>query len=114
MKIVDVATMRQLEAAAFAQGVSEAELQDRAARAIAQTVRGRVPEGEHVVLLVGPGNNGRDAYVAARYLAAAGIHCRLYLGPRHAVTADELALLAALGHRTLAHEGEASLARLQE
>jgi NAD(P)H-hydrate epimerase len=97
VKIVSVAQMRALEAAAFAAGVSEVELQQRAGRACAEEVFARVQPGERVVVLVGHGNNGRDGAVAADWLIRRGIPVDVVLAPRHALTPEELVHLQAAG-----------------
>src|SRR5437870_1904121 len=101
MKIVSVEQMRKLEAAAFAIGISEAELQRRAGHAVAEEAVRRVAPGQRVVVLVGHGNNGRDGAVAARWLLRRGASVDLVLSPRHAVTPEELAELEALGASAL-------------
>ena len=97
MKIVSVAQMRALEAAAFASGVTEAVLQERAGAVVAEEAHRRVQPGDRVAVLVGHGNNGRDGAVAARWLLNHGARVDLVLCPRHAVTADELTELRRLG-----------------
>jgi len=96
-KIVSVAEMRALEAAAFAAGTSEAELQERAGRAVADEVLKLVHAGQRVVVLVGHGNNGRDGAIAALALSANRVGVDLLLAPRHAVTEGELQRLRSLG-----------------
>jgi hydroxyethylthiazole kinase-like uncharacterized protein yjeF len=91
--------MRALEAAAFATGISEAGLQEAAGRAVAEDVAALVRPGQAVVVLVGPGNNGRDGAVAARHLSQAGATVHLLLGPHHAVRDDEVTLVRAAGVR---------------
>ena len=102
MKVVSVAQMRALEAAAFAAGVTEAELQARAGAAVAEEVSRRVRPGERVAVLVGHGNNGRDGALAARWLLTHGALVDVVLCPRHAVTADELTELRRLGASLIA------------
>ena len=97
MKIVSVAQMRALEAAAFAAGISEDALQLRAGHAVAEEVFHVLPAGRRVVVLVGHGNNGRDGAVAADWLLRHGAPVDLVLSPRHAVRPDELARLQAVG-----------------
>lgn len=101
MKIVSVAQMRALEAAAFASGVSEDALQQRAGHAVAEEVYRILPPGQRVVVLVGHGNNGRDGAVAAQWLLRHGVAVDLVLAPRHAVRPDELTRLQALGGAVL-------------
>jgi NAD(P)H-hydrate epimerase len=104
VKIVSVAQMRALEAATFAAGTSEAQLQERAGHAVAEEVERRLEPGERVVVLVGHGNNGRDGGVAAEWLAQHGVAVELVLAPRHAITADELDRLRGLGASTVPAE----------
>ncbi len=99
MKIVSVQEMRALEQAAFATGVSEAELQARAGAVVAEEVFKHC-DGSRVAVLVGRGNNGRDGAVAAEWLLTHGIGVDLVLSPRHAVRPDELGRLRALGATT--------------
>src|SRR5689334_18101198 len=102
MKLVSVAEMRALEAAAFASGVSEDALQQRAGRAVAEEVLRLNARRGRVVALVGHGNNGRDGAVAAQWLAERGTALDLVLAPRHAVTPAELSALAGQGVSLLA------------
>ena len=71
MKIVTVAEMVHIERASDAAGHAYDAMMERAGRAVAAaTVRHMHPwdSGGGVLLLVGPGNNGGDGLVAARYL----------------------------------------------
>ena len=70
MKVVTVSEMRALEQRTFDAGVSEPELMQTAGAAVAAGVAGYVPRTERRVLvaLVGKGNNGGDALIAARHL----------------------------------------------
>ena len=111
MHVVTVAEMREAEQAAFAAGMSEAELQTRAGAAVAACAQRLAPAG-NVVVLAGVGNNGRDAWVAACDLARAGRAVRLYLAPRHMVTDDELASFLAAGGALALHTGEESVTAL--
>jgi len=66
MKIVTVEQMRAVEQASVELGVSLDELQLNAAGALAREVEGLFSEGcGPALFLVGPGNNGRDALIAA-------------------------------------------------
>lgn len=89
--------MRALEAAASAAGISEAELQQRAGTAVAEEVSRLRGGGGRVAIMVGHGNNGRDGFVAAEWLAEHGIEVDLVLAPRHAVASEELTRLSRLG-----------------
>jgi len=72
-RIVTVDQMRAIEKATDAAGHTYAAMMDQAGRAVAGRVR-ELLEGldtPHVVVLVGPGNNGGDGLVAARVLLEA-------------------------------------------
>jgi hydroxyethylthiazole kinase-like uncharacterized protein yjeF len=66
--IVTADAMREAEEAAFASGVSQAELMERAGVAVAVQVA-RLAGRRPILVLAGPGNNGGDAWVVARWLA---------------------------------------------
>ncbi len=53
-------------------GTPGTDLMERAGRAVAEDFRRYMSQARRVLVLVGPGNNGGDGYVAARHLAAAG------------------------------------------
>src|SRR5439155_7645748 len=82
--------MRELERLTFESGVSEDELQRRAGTAVADAVRRIKSQPGTVVALVGPRNNGRDAYIAADNLRTAGWSAVLFLTPRHTLANHEL------------------------
>lgn len=69
--IVTAAAMRADEQAVFASGVSQDSLMERAGAAVACEAA-RFAMGRPILILAGPGNNGGDAYVAARLLHAEG------------------------------------------
>lgn len=74
--ILSAEQMRAAEAAAIAAGTPETELMESAGRALAEAVRlyaGPRP----TLILCGPGNNGGDGYVAARYLQWHGYPVRV-------------------------------------
>lgn len=75
--------MQQCEEAAFARGISAAELMDEAGRGIAAVVRQFAPRPGSLVLFLGKGNNAGDALVAARELLTDGwkVHARLCCEP---------------------------------
>ena len=82
MKIVTVEQMRAVEQASVELGVSLDELQLNAAGALAREVEGLFSEGcGPALFLVGPGNNGRDALIAAELLVQRGWMVRAYLAP---------------------------------
>ncbi len=65
--ILNSAAMRRAENAAFASGVAQDVLMERAGRTIAREAS-RFAFGRPILVLAGPGNNGGDAFVAARFL----------------------------------------------
>ncbi len=94
MKVVTAGQMRQVEERAVARGVALDGLMENAGRAVADAVADwlvgsvRVPfappetfddrarqaiDGKRIAVLIGPGNNGEDGFVAARHLAARGL-----------------------------------------
>ena len=95
--LVSVAEMRALEAAAVEAGTPEHELQERAGRAVADVVAASIEDEAAdalVVALAGPGNNGRDAAVAGRYLRARGHPVAVWLVGRPALSEAECETLA--------------------
>ena len=70
MKILTTDQVREIEGQAVKAGVSLETLMENAGRAVAaevkQVLSGAI--GKRVLVLVGPGNNGGDGLVAARYL----------------------------------------------
>lgn len=94
MKLVTVAEMRALEAAAVEAGVSLAQLMEEAGLAVAQEawmLLGTL-EGRRITVLAGPGNNGGDGLVAARHLADWGAEVAVAL-PAGTNAPDRLAEL---------------------
>jgi hydroxyethylthiazole kinase-like uncharacterized protein yjeF len=87
IKIASVQEMRAIERAADASGVTYADMMEHAGHAVVEAVAdllGPFSEGQQVVVLVGPGNNGGDGLVAARVLkreTQAEVSCYL-LKPR--------------------------------
>jgi NAD(P)H-hydrate epimerase len=80
MKLVTVEQMRRLEQAADTAGHPYDAMMECAGRAVAEVIQDRLEVSEHGILfLVGPGNNGGDGLVAARYLAQAGARINCYL-----------------------------------
>ena len=80
-KLVTAQQMRDLEAAAVAAGTSERELMAAAGLAAAQETWMALgaTEGRPILVLVGGGNNGGDALVAATHLHEWGGAVFVYL-----------------------------------
>ncbi|RMG12599.1 MAG: NAD(P)H-hydrate dehydratase, partial [Deltaproteobacteria bacterium] len=80
-------------------GVPGVALMETAGRAVADAALEalRAGDGRRVALFCGPGNNGGDGYVAARYLRAAGCEVEVLLtGPPERVTGDAKVFLEVL------------------
>lgn len=60
--------MAVVDANAAALGVSQRQLMESAANAIARTAQDFVEPGDRIEIVAGPGNNGGDAFAAARFL----------------------------------------------
>ncbi len=69
---VTCSQMQQMEAEAFARGVSAGDLMEQAGQGIASAVRQMQPKPGLLVLYLGKGNNAGDALVAARELQREG------------------------------------------
>ncbi|SJZ57743.1 NAD(P)H-hydrate dehydratase [Consotaella salsifontis] len=61
--------MSSADQAAVAAGIPGIVLMENAGRAVADAVRKAFPAVRRIAVWAGPGNNGGDAYVAARYLS---------------------------------------------
>lgn len=70
--IVSCAQMLEMERAAFARGVSAADLMEEAGRGIFQVIRQFHPQPGTAVLYLGKGNNAGDALVVGRLMLDAG------------------------------------------
>ena len=83
VKIVTSSEMRRIETAADAGGLSFDQMMENAGRAVAKAIDEWMgAQGRRVVILVGPGNNGGDGLVAARYLAELGAAPYVYVWKR--------------------------------
>lgn len=86
--LLTVAQMGAADRAAIAPGVPGMTLMERAGRAVAERAQ-RLAGKKPIVVLCGPGNNGGDGYVAARYLKNRGYRVRIAaLGDPEKLTGD--------------------------
>jgi NAD(P)H-hydrate epimerase len=87
-EILSVQQMYAADRYAGSQGIASLTLMENAGRAVADAIVARwTPRS--VVVLCGPGNNGGDGFVAARYLKQHGWDVRLFLlGKRDALKGD--------------------------
>ena len=81
MKIVTAEQMRQIDQKCIRSGTPGSVLMENAGKAVAEETRqalGNINQ-QHILVLIGPGNNGGDGLVAARYLHDWGAKVSLYL-----------------------------------
>ncbi|MGJ3258823.1 MAG: NAD(P)H-hydrate dehydratase [Rhodospirillales bacterium] len=89
-ELLTVKQMGAVDKAAIVGGTPGLSLMERAGRAVAERVA-RLAGKRPVVVLCGPGNNGGDGYVAARYLKNRGHRVRIAcLGDPNALKGDAL------------------------
>jgi len=69
MESITVKEMRELEEKAFARGATVLELMERAGEECAHLIETKLGTGKRIVIFCGPGNNGGDGFVCARYLS---------------------------------------------
>ncbi|MEM9310403.1 MAG: NAD(P)H-hydrate dehydratase [Pseudomonadota bacterium] len=88
-QILTAAQMRDAEQRIFDTGTSVGELMETAAKGAAEWIR-RIGAGRAVSVLCGPGNNGGDGYVLARFLKEWGIAVQIVAPepPKTEVAAD--------------------------
>ena len=81
MKIVTAEQMRKIDSDAAGIGLTTEILMENAGYAIAEETKKLLGSviGKHILVITGPGNNGGDGLVAARYLSNWGAKIKLYL-----------------------------------
>ena len=79
LELLTAEEMGRAEQIAAAAGLPTLTMVENAGRCVAEEVVRRYPRGSRVVVLCGPGNNGGDGFVCARYLRERGYHVRLAL-----------------------------------
>ncbi len=115
-RIVSVAEMQTLERLSDAAGHSYVAMMEIAGRRVAETILSRFGRVSCLVL-AGPGNNGGDGLVSARYLAEAGAAVQVYLWKRPTDAehdyAGHLASLVALGVPAIHADDDSDLSLLR-
>jgi NAD(P)H-hydrate epimerase len=98
MFIVTTQQMQAAEKAADASGLSYEQMMENAGHTVAEAIAAQFDiTGVRVLVLVGPGNNGGDGLVAARYLAQMGATVTVYIWKRRIEEDKNWALLDATG-----------------
>ena len=69
MEGITVQEMRDLEEKRFQEGLDIMVLMERVGKNCAEIIEERYGRGKWIVVFCGPGNNGGDGYVCARYLS---------------------------------------------
>ena len=103
MKIVTAAQMREIDRECARLGTPTSLLMENAGRAVAEETRdylGNIKK-QHILCLIGAGNNGGDGLVAARYLHEWGAKVSVYLCS--ARPADDANLRTGAGKRYHLH-----------
>src|SRR6266567_2612147 len=94
IELLTTAEMGEAERLAIAGGVVSFDLMENAGRAVADAVMARHQPAVPVAVVAGPGNNGGDGFVAARFLAERGYRVRALLVGEPTRLKDDAALAA--------------------
>ena len=87
IELLTTSEMAEADRLAIAGGVAGLTLMENAGRAVAEAAARM--QGRRVVVVAGPGNNGGDGFVAARYLAERGAAVRVsFVGDRKRLKGD--------------------------
>jgi NAD(P)H-hydrate epimerase len=116
MKVVTSEQMRQIETRCEAAGISTDSLMDKAGLAVAKRARHHLGHltGVHVLVLVGPGNNGGDGLVAAGHLQRWGARVTAYICLDRRDPDPRLEAAVRRGVRAVEASSDDGLARLAE
>ncbi len=89
LELLTAEEMKRAEQLAAEAGLSTLTMMENAGRGVAEEVVRRYPRGSRVTVLCGPGNNGGDGFVCARFLRERGYQVRLaLLGRREELSRD--------------------------
>ena len=116
MKILTTSQMRQLEESCAQIGLTTDVLMENAGKAVAEEVRrilGNVDQ-QNILFLIGPGNNGGDGLVAARYLHDWGARVTVYLPAERPEGDSKLKLVQERGITCVDAAEDEGLGRLSE
>lgn len=116
VKVLTVEQMRQVEQDCARMGLPANVLMENAGLAVAEEVRrilGDIDQ-QHILILIGPGNNGGDGLVAARHLHDLGADVSLYLLEQRPAVDPNLELVQQRGITCVEAAQDANLARLDD
>ncbi len=116
MKIVTAEQMREIDRRAAASGIATDVLMENAGRAVAEAIRSFIDyvAGKTILALAGPGNNGGDALVAARWLHEWGANVTVYLMSGRTGEDKNLSLIAELDIPVFHIEKDVKLTKLKK
>jgi hydroxyethylthiazole kinase-like uncharacterized protein yjeF len=116
MKIVTAEQMRQIDRECVRMGTTTAALMENAGKAVAAEVKASLGtiEIQHIVCLIGGGNNGGDGLVAARYLNDWGLKVSIYLCAQKPTDDNNLKLAQERGITCIDAEQDKGLKKLDE
>ena len=109
MKILNTGQMRKAEEECARSGISISQLMENAGKAVAEQVKrilGDIDQ-KQILVLVGPGNNGGDGLVAARYLHDWKAKASVYLLNARASDDPNLAMIKEHGVTCVGSIGDA-------
>jgi len=116
MKIVTADQMRKIDQECGNIGLPTGVLMENAGKAVAEEVKrilGAIDQ-QRILILIGPGNNGGDGLVAARYLGDGGAKVSLYLSSQRLPNDPNLGLVLERGITCVKAAQDESLDRLNE
>ena len=115
MKIVTSAQMTALEQASEKRGVSTDTLMEKAGLAVAEAARKELggAAGLHVLVLVGPGNNGADGLVTARHLQRWGAEVTAFIVSGRPQIDPKMELAQTYGVAVSGGSGDAGMRELE-
>ncbi len=94
LELLTTGEMGRADRLAEARGKPSLALMENAGRCVAREARAMLGAGRRVSVLCGPGNNGGDGFVAARYLAEGGAEVSVALLGAHGALQGDAAVMA--------------------
>jgi len=116
VKILTITQMHRLEESCAKIGLTTDVLMENAGKAVAEEVRrilGNIDQ-QHILFLIGPGNNGGDGLVAARHLHEWGVRVTIYLLGQRPEDDQKLRLVQERGITCIDAIEDATMKRLDE